>query len=299
MRLRGLIVITVLMLPGLLGAQSANQLAVDAWLDQLNKRWDASIVKYTKAIRLTPKDADLFFGRGMSYEGKGNYGLAIQDFNQAILLKPSLDGAIFERGQCYRALGQYEGALKDYTEVIRLNPDDALAFYGRGVIWEVRGDLEKALEEYNGAIRAFSDYPDAYGARGRVYEKKDDHESAVRDLDLAIAGHPQVADWFRYRGLARGNKGEWDLAIDDFGKALSLDLDADTFLASGGVYDGIHNNGDLTLLYRAQILIARGEAYRHKGDKLHAIEDLEQAAKYDPQRKDRIELEIKEVQRSK
>jgi tetratricopeptide (TPR) repeat protein len=51
-------------------------------------RYDQAIQDYSKAIQLTPHDADAFVGRGKVYMSRGLYEPAIQDFNTAALIAP-------------------------------------------------------------------------------------------------------------------------------------------------------------------------------------------------------------------
>ena len=64
-----------------------------------------AILGYTKAIKLNPNDADVYYHRGNAYFFKGDYDEAIEDFTQAIELNPydrlykeTLANAIKERG---------------------------------------------------------------------------------------------------------------------------------------------------------------------------------------------------------
>src|SRR6202034_1954941 len=50
--------------------------------------FDKAIQDYDEAIRLNPKDANVFNNRGTAYVSKGNFDRAIIDFDEAIRLKP-------------------------------------------------------------------------------------------------------------------------------------------------------------------------------------------------------------------
>ena len=94
--------------------------------------FDRAIQDYDQAIRLNPRDADAFDGRGGAYNSKGEYDRAIQDFDQAIRLEPNAAHAFYNRGSAYYMKIEYDRAIRDYDQSIRLNPGDATTFLFRG-----------------------------------------------------------------------------------------------------------------------------------------------------------------------
>jgi tetratricopeptide (TPR) repeat protein len=90
--------------------------------------YDGAIADFSEAIRLDPKFAIAFSGRGLAYSAKGDHDRAIADFNEAIRLDPKSRIAFYNRGLAYDAKGDYDRAIADYTEAIRLDPKFAAAF---------------------------------------------------------------------------------------------------------------------------------------------------------------------------
>ena len=82
------------------------------------------------AIRLDPKFAEAFYGRGTTYAAKNQYDRAIEDYDQATRLNPnvarrinSLYGAAFlDRGLAFAREGQADRAIEYYEQAIRLDP---------------------------------------------------------------------------------------------------------------------------------------------------------------------------------
>ena len=69
------------------------------------------------------------------------------------MLKPRDAGLYFNRGIAHGSVGAHERALADYTEAIAIQPDLAVAYHNRGVelerlgrLTEARADFERALE---------------------------------------------------------------------------------------------------------------------------------------------------------
>jgi len=77
-------------LMGFAFGQSFSQDGVAAYK---NKDYDKAIVNFTEAIRLSPKDATLYYNRGLSYMAKGDNIRAIADFEDALRLNPNHDKA--------------------------------------------------------------------------------------------------------------------------------------------------------------------------------------------------------------
>ena len=61
-----------------------------------------------KAIELNPKDAGLFYGRGVAYESKGDHDKAIADYTEAIRLDPKSADAYCDRAGAYMGKGSYD-----------------------------------------------------------------------------------------------------------------------------------------------------------------------------------------------
>src|SRR5205807_10034888 len=57
--------------------------------DEYNRRdYEGAIRDFTEYMGVKPRDADAYYGRGVSYAGKGDHAHAIEDLSEAILLNP-------------------------------------------------------------------------------------------------------------------------------------------------------------------------------------------------------------------
>ena len=81
--------------------------------------YDRAIANYNEAVRLDPKSANAFRGRGKAYRDKGDHSRAIADFNEAIRLDPKSALAFMDRGDSYTNKGDNDRAIADYNEAIR------------------------------------------------------------------------------------------------------------------------------------------------------------------------------------
>ena len=57
-------------------------------------KYEGAIIDYSKAIELKPKDAYLYFFRGLSYESLELYEDALRDFQMSLKLDPDFEMAI-------------------------------------------------------------------------------------------------------------------------------------------------------------------------------------------------------------
>ena len=79
--------------------------------------------------------ANAYNNRGIAYDGKGEYNLAIKDYTTATKHQLDYADAYNNRGAAYVKKGEYDLAIKDYTMAIKHQPDHASAYRNRGIIW--------------------------------------------------------------------------------------------------------------------------------------------------------------------
>ena len=81
---------------------------------------DEKIKYYTKAIEINPYNAQYYYYRGLAYNSKVLFPLAIEDFSKAIMYQPFYPSAYSSRGFSYYEMGQQDAAIADYTKSISL-----------------------------------------------------------------------------------------------------------------------------------------------------------------------------------
>jgi tetratricopeptide (TPR) repeat protein len=99
--------------------------------------------------------AAAYVHRGIAYNGKAQYDLAIQDFGQAIQIDPTDSIAFYDRGKSYFGEGQYEHAIQDFSQAIQLTPSPhyfLLAYIDRGTAYDRIGQHDRAVQDYNRAL---------------------------------------------------------------------------------------------------------------------------------------------------
>jgi lipoprotein NlpI len=171
---------------------------------------------------LKPDVAEAFNNRGVTYNYKGDYERAIQDYNQVIRLRPDYAAAYNNRGLVYHEKGEYDRAIQDFDQAIRLKPGYAEAFESRGSSYLARGDYDRAIQDYGQAIKLEPSYAGDFSDRAFAYDCKKDYRRALQDYDLAVQLNPQDAHILGGRGVTRFYLGQFKAAEDDIAHSLRL-----------------------------------------------------------------------------
>src|SRR5262249_16123634 len=89
--------------------------------------------------------------RGVAYQKRGEYDLALADFNQAIRLDPKNAMALRNRGDYYLAQDDFTHAMQDFNQAVAISPKSPELFVSRGNAYMVNGDFEHGLPDFEQA----------------------------------------------------------------------------------------------------------------------------------------------------
>jgi tetratricopeptide (TPR) repeat protein len=110
--------------------------AGNAWM--LARSPDAAVVTLTNALKLKPKDADLFKDRARAQMMMEKWPDAIKDIDAALVVSPG-DGEAYQlRAQADLSNGQIQDATNDIKQARKIDPKDVPAVVLRGKIVEAR-----------------------------------------------------------------------------------------------------------------------------------------------------------------
>jgi len=222
------------------------------------QEWDKAILEWSEVVRLRPRLAVAWCGRGLARFQKRERVAAISDFSQAIALNDRYAEAYLNRGLARSEERDLEGAVADYEAALRIRPRFAEAYHNRGILRYREGKWEEALADFSRAIEYRPRFAEAYRSRAAVWIRKNDFDAAIRDCDVAIDLNGRMAEAYFNRGVARSRKGILDGAIEDYTQTLSI-------------------NDRHPDAYRF-----RAHAWRKKGKTAEAIADLEKALEVAP-----------------
>jgi tetratricopeptide (TPR) repeat protein len=130
----------------------------------LQGEYDQAIASFTEAIRLAPRDAAAWYGRGYCHAAMNDSSRAVADFTEGVRLSPELEKsyagyiskAFRMRAEEFMNERAFERALADFNESIRLQPEDEAfrghTWYRRGMCQLARGDYTAALADFDAAL---------------------------------------------------------------------------------------------------------------------------------------------------
>jgi Flp pilus assembly protein TadD len=87
---------------------------------------DGALDALTRAIELTPNEADLYYLRANVHGSRGAYYRAFKDFDQAIERNPAHAPAYYGRGLSYASMGRLDRARGDLQRALELATDEAM-----------------------------------------------------------------------------------------------------------------------------------------------------------------------------
>ena len=102
-------------------------------------QFDRAVAEYTEAIRIEPRSALAYMGRGVARAKAGQVKQAIADQTEAIRIDPGLAAAFRNRGRDHWTRGAVKPALADFTEAIRLLPASWDCYHGRAAAYRLLG----------------------------------------------------------------------------------------------------------------------------------------------------------------
>lgn len=153
----------------------------------------AALQDLTRAIRLFPRDADLYFNRGVLETLDQNASAAFGDYDRALRLNPHLVTALEHRARLFAAQHDLDAALKDCTKAVRLNPRVATLWSERGYIRLLRQEYRQALADENRAVSLDGKLASGYYYRAIAREALDDGEHAAADRETAMHLDPKLS----------------------------------------------------------------------------------------------------------
>jgi tetratricopeptide (TPR) repeat protein len=205
-----------------------------------------------EAIAASPEDYRLYLSRGSAFSKGGQQDQAISDFTVSIRLNPKSEDAYYERGIALRAKGDFRRSTDDMRQVVALNPNSVRGYVGIGSNLLRVGEFDKAIVELNKAISIDPNYEGAFELRAHSWLEKREYQLALADVNEQIRIAPKGGGYF-LRSHIRIVMQDFDQAIADANQAILL-------------------TPNWSFNY-----VARGTAWRMKGDLDNAILDMNRA----------------------
>lgn len=167
-----------------------------------DNRFDEALVDFSELVRLTPKDADAYLWRAMTFAAKGNHQAVVTVCTERIKLLPTAPECYSMRAAAYEGLGRREEAKADYLMAVKIAPDNKAAQAGLEQFFQAPrtdlqsfdlGDCAPDSKEFARALAACSLVVNqggsneklayAYFARGAILLAQNDFAGALGEFD--------------------------------------------------------------------------------------------------------------------
>ena len=199
-------------------------------------RREPALNKVTEEIKKSPKNAQLYFERGLLLDRLEEDSLALIDYKKAI----SLDS---NRAEYYSAIGDMlfehkdlDGSVLWLEQALRVNPEDKTAHLKLAKMFLYIEEYNKALTEINTVLRQDVYNPEGYYLKGMVYKSLSDTTKAISSFMTALQVQPEYRDAMIQLGIMNSMKGD-PIAMKYYDNAYALDtLDVFPLYARGVFY---------------------------------------------------------------
>lgn len=204
----------------------------------------------------SPNDASWPYLAGLMYEGKKNYGKAIENYIETN--KRNASPAILSRiSQCYSEMGQFEKALNNIDQALNIDSTD-LSFLERkaNILYEM-GNARAAIDAYTQLLSQQPEYSYGYYRRGWFKELSGDFEEAIEDLSMCIVLDPEESYAVEARGDIYMKQGKKELAEADFKRVIEIENTPEKYNCIHYAYQGLGQYDKA--IEMMDIIIARDE----------------------------------------
>jgi regulator of sirC expression with transglutaminase-like and TPR domain len=140
--------------------------AAQAWL--MARKPERAHAVLTTALKLRPREVDLWIDRALALAEAKNYWEAIDDLNRALELNPKRADAHVLRASAYRYVDSLELAAEDLAAALALDPRNPDALAERGIVRRLTNDAAGARQDWLTVLRTAPDSPAAEIARDNL-----------------------------------------------------------------------------------------------------------------------------------
>lgn len=153
-------------------------------------RNDEALVELTKGLEQDPNDADLLRRRADCYKTMKKYPQAIADIDRLLKLYPANENIYYTKAATHEAMKDWKGAIGAYSELLKHYPDDDHVLVKRAAARMKDNNFKGAVLDFSEALKRGTEGPDfVYSQRAIAYEKLGMKDKAERDRKLAKEHH--------------------------------------------------------------------------------------------------------------
>jgi tetratricopeptide (TPR) repeat protein len=207
-----------------------------------NQDYQGAINNYSQALKLNPKNAQIYFKRAEIHHHLGNFQNAINDYSRAIYINPKDAYSYNNRGIIYEKFGYIHHAINDYEAALRINPKEAVVYLNLAITYYNLNEIDRI-------------YIDEIGWM-------DIDEITISYLNQALNINPEFLKAYYVRGKFRFQRGDISGAFEDFNTIIKIESDYALHIYT----------------YLAEVYYYQGSYYSEIGNKKTGLENLNLAA---------------------
>jgi len=121
------------------------------------------------SVKPTVKTSDVYFREGLKYYREKKFDASISAYRKALKLNPKSVLTAYNLGLSYKANGDLSNAVKAFTLVLQVQPDKTNALYMLGLTEKERGRNDAALTHLNRLLRIQPDFANAHFLLAIIY----------------------------------------------------------------------------------------------------------------------------------
>jgi tetratricopeptide (TPR) repeat protein len=163
--------------------------------------FDGAVAEMDEALRLDPKEPNLYFMRAAAYRAKKDFDKAIADIDEAIQLDAVRGDYYMLRGMIFSDQGDLDKAIAELDQKVKLDPKSSKGYSSRANLFRQKKDYDKAAADYTEVIKIDPDLAKGYVDRGVVKSRKGKPTDGSADISLAIKLEPDVIDRIKKLGV--------------------------------------------------------------------------------------------------
>ncbi|MBK8145230.1 MAG: tetratricopeptide repeat protein [Bacteroidetes bacterium] len=154
----------------------------------------AEVEAISRLIEKKPKDAQLFYNRGLAYKAIKKDSFALRDFQKSAELDSTVAKYFSAVGDLLFEHKDISGSVPWFQKALSLNPDDEKAHLKMAKLFLYVEEFPKAFVEINTVLRGNVYNAEAYFLKGMCYKSMKDTNNAISSFQTAVQTEPKYVD---------------------------------------------------------------------------------------------------------